>query len=356
MKRTPSILLLLVVFFSFAQAAFGQSIPVSLTNLPEADALIYISPQRILTEAVPKVMPAAEVAKMQAAFADMKRAVGVDPATIEYVVFAVRFHKPAADLSFVAPDVMVVAGGDFSSDSLFTLAQLTLQDRVRTEKHGSKTIALMRIEQIAKEAEKNPLFKPFVDAGAVALSPNSIAVGNVRYLKSAIEAAEGTGRIRPETLQSLMRDPNVLMAATGAPLASVARSFGLLGTETTPREGRCDSSFGNFYAALTMSGANYSLRGAMNADNPDTAKIITGLLSGLMQQGIRSVPDKSAQTVLQSVKMTARDNEVMIEADVPAQMIADFVRRQTQPKPAASSPAPKKTPVRRPVKRTQRRN
>jgi ribosomal protein S7 len=349
LKRTPSILLLLITFICFAPAAIAQS---ALTSLPEADALIYVSPQRILNEAVPKAMPAAEVTKMRAAFADMKRSVGVDPSTIEYLVIAVRFHKPAADLSFVAPDVIAIAGGDFSSDSLLTLAQLSLQDKLRTEKHGSKTISLMKIDPIVAEAEKNPILKPYAEVGAVALSPNSIALGNIRYLKSAIEATEGGTRISAETIQSLMRDPNVLMAATGAPLASFARSIGLFGTETTSREGRCDTSFGNFYAAVTMSGTSYSLRGAMNADNPDTARIITSLISSLMNQGISSVPDKQAQTILQSIKLSAKENEVAIEADIPGQMIADLFRQQTAPK-ATETPA--KKPARRPASRAKRR-
>ncbi|HEU4714321.1 MAG TPA: hypothetical protein VFS76_22335 [Pyrinomonadaceae bacterium] len=347
-------LLLVFTLLCFAPAAVAQSVPTALASLPDADALIYVSPQRILNDAVPKVMSAEEVNKMRASFADMKRAVGVDPASVEYLVIAVRFHKPAADLSFVAPDVMIVAGGDFSSDSLFSLAQLSLQDKVRTEKHGEKTIALMKIDPIAAEAEKNPLLKPFVEIGAVALSPNSLAIGNLRYLKSAVEAAEGGPRISAAAIQSLMRDPNVLMATSGAPLASIARSIGLFGTETTPREGRCDTNFGNFYAAVTLSGTNYSLRGAMNADNPDTAKIITGLLSGLMKQGVDAVPDKQAQTILQSIKMTPKDNEVMIEADIPGQMIADLIKQETKDK-AETAPAKSTTPKRRPVKRTKRR-
>ncbi|HKR12860.1 MAG TPA: hypothetical protein VJT15_12445 [Pyrinomonadaceae bacterium] len=351
MKRTPSILLLLITLVCLAPAALAQS---ALTNLPEADALIYVSPQRILNEAVPKAMPAAEVAQMRASFADLKKSLGIDPSSVEYLVIAVRFHKPAGDLSFVAPDVMAIAGGDFSSDSLFTLAQLALQDKVRMEKHGAKTMALMTVDPIVAEAAKNPVLKPYVELGAVALSPNSIAIGNTRYLKAAIEASEGGPRISAETIQSLMRDPNVLMAATGAPLASFARSIGLFGTETTPREGRCDTSFGNFYAAVTMSGANYSLRGAMNADNPDTARIITSLLTGLMNQGISAVPDKKAQTVLQSVKMSAKDNEVMIEADIPGQMIVDLFRPTPKAKtgePPPPAPAKKSTPVRRTKRR-----
>jgi hypothetical protein len=153
-----------------------------------------------------------------------------------------------------------------------------------------------------------------------------------------------------------MRDPNVLMAATGAPLVAFARSFCLLGTETTSRDGRWDSSFGNFYAAVTLAGANYSLRGAMNADNPDTARIITGLLSGLTKTEITAVPDKNAQAILQTLKILARDSEVVIEADVPAQMIADLVREQSKPKAQATPTSTPKKTTRRPVRRTRRRN
>lgn len=325
----------------------AQSVPASLAALPEADVLIYVNPQRILNEAAPRVMPPAEITKMRASFADIKKSIGVDPSAIEYLVIAARFHKPAGDLSFVAPDVMAVFGGDFSSDSLITLGQLYLQDKIRVEKYGSKSISLMKADPIVAEALKNPILKPYTEIGAVPLSANSFAIGNLRYLKSAIDAAEGTGRINAATLESLLRDPNALIVASGAPLAAFAKSFGLFGLENTARESRCDTSFGNFYAAVTMNGTNFSLRGAMNADNPDTAKIINNLLSGLMQQGINAVPDKQAQTILQSLKMTARESEVVWEADIPDKVVADFLK----PKPAAKTTTTNKPAPRRPARK-----
>lgn len=354
MKRIPSKLLLLAgfLFLGFAPTTFAQSWPASFANLPEADVLIYFSPQRILNEAAPKALPPKDLEEMRNAFTQIKGVVGFDPSDVAYLVIAVRFHKPAADLSFVAPDVMAVAG-DFNADSLLELGQLAAQDRVRFEKYGAKTIAAMKIDPIAVQAEKTPMLKPYVELGAVALTANSIAIGNLRYLKSAIDAADGNGRIRPEMVQSLMRDPNALIAATGSPLLAFVRSFGMLGTETTPRDARCDSSFGNFYAAVTMSGANYNLRGAMNADNPDTAKIITGLLSSLMKTGIEAVPDKSAQTALQSIRLAAKENEIVVEGDIPGTMIADLFRPETKPKEAAPA---KSTPAKRPIRRTKRRN
>lgn len=345
-------LLVALTILSLTSAAFAQSLPASLAALPEADAVIYFSPQRILNEAAPRVMEPAELTKMRATFTDLKKSVGIDPSTVEYIVIAVRFHKPANDLGFVAPDVMAVVGGDFSSDSLLTLGQLALQDKLRVEQYGSKSISLMTVDPIAAEAQKNPVFKPYVEVGVVPLSANSLAIGNIRYLKAAIDAAEGNGRISASILESLLRDPSALIAASGSPLLSFAKSFGLLGLESTSRESRCDTKFGNFYAAVTMSGTNFSLRGAMNADNPDTAKIINGLLSGLMKQGIDVVPDKSAQTILQGMKMMARDSEIVIEADIPEKVVADYL------KPKKEEPATKaatKPATRRPVRKKRTR-
>jgi len=363
--RLKLIPLAVIVFLAIAVRAFAQNRHAALASLPEADALIYVSPQRILNEAAPRVVDPAELTKMRSGFADMKKAAGIEPSSVEYLVIAVRFNKPASDLSFVAPDVMAVIGGDFSSDSLMTLGQLYLQDKVRVEQYGSKAITLIKIDPIVAEAEKNPILKPFTEIGVVPLTANSLAIGNLRYLKSAIDAANGNGRISSASLESLLRDPNALISASGAPLASFAKSFGMLGLENTTRDSHCDTSFGNFYSALTMTATGFSLRGAMNADNPDTAKIIANLLTSLMKtedfqkgfnSGISQIPEKAALAVLQSFKLTARESEVVLEVDFPLETLADFIREESKPKDAASSSAPakKKPATRRPTTRKRR--
>lgn len=339
-----------ILLLSLATQLLAQNPRAALASLPEADTLIYVNPQKIFNEAGPRVATAAELTEMRTTFAELKKSIGIDPASVEYIVLAVRFNKPTSDLSFVAPDVLAVMGGDFSSDSLMTLGGLYLQDKIRVEKYGSKQITLMKIDPIAEEAQKNPMLKGLVEMGAVPLSANSLAIGNLPYLKSAIDAADGNGRISAAALDSLLRDPNVLLAASGAPLASFAKSFGLMGLENTSRESRCDSQFGNFYAAITMNDANYTFRGAMNADNPDTAKIINNLLSGLMKQGMSALPDKDLQTMVQSLRMNTRENEIIWEADVPVKVIADYLRTKNQPKTETTKPA-----TRRPVRKKRTR-
>ena len=350
--------LALFAVLSITSAAIAQNSAAALASLPEADAVIYISPQRILNEAAPRVMSPADLTSMRSEFAELKKSVGVDPATVEYLVIAVRFNKPATNLSFIAPDVMIVAGGDFSSESLMSLGQLYLQDKARVEKHGSKSITVLNLESMAPEVVKNPMLKAYAEIGIVPLSANSVAIGNLNYLKSAVDAADGNGRISAATIESLLRDPNALLSASGAPLSAFAKSIGMMGLENTSRPSRCDTPFGNFYAAVTMTGTNFTLRGAMNADNPDTAKIINNLLTFVMQQGIGAVPDKQAQSILQSVKMSARENEVVWEADVPEKTVADFIKMTSKKPVAASAPNPKPVKTRSTVspKRRTRKN
>lgn len=335
-----------------SRASTNQA-PALLSTLPEADTLIYINPQRILNEAAPKLLPEAELEKMRQQFNGLKQFAGVDPSRIEYVALIIRFRRPSATLNFLPPEFLVVTSGDFSADSLVTMARLAMQEKWNEEKYGSKALTLMTFDEIAKQSENNPILRSFTQLGLVALSANTIAAGNVDYLKSAVDAAEGRDRINPETLNSLLRDSTALVSIAGSPWTSFAKSLGLMGTDTNPRAPRCESKLGDLYAAVTMEGTAFKLRGAMNADNPDTAKIINSLISSLLQTAASTAgQDKAAQSVLKMLNITPRDNEISLEADIPQQMVADFIREQMKPKPAAGAKKPAGKPVR---KRTRRR-
>jgi hypothetical protein len=342
-------------------ASLTQTIPASLAALPEADTLIFINSRRILSEAAPRLMPEKDLVDMRKGFADMKQMSGVDPSNVDYIVIAVRFRKPNAELTFRAPEFMALATGDFSSESLMGLARMASDGKLRDEKYGTKTLGLMTIDPIAKEAEKNPILKSFAEVAVVALNANTIAVGSTAYLKAAVDAEEGNRRISSESLSSLLRDPSVLISVAGSPLTSFSKTFALLGTEANPRAPRCDSKFGDFYAALTMDSANFMLRGALNADNPDTAQILNNLINGLLRHANSSTIDPTAQSLLKALSISAQDNEVVLHADVPQQAVLDIIKEQMKPKPtvtivdsATKAPAATKRTVRRRGRRSSK--
>ena len=131
----------------------------------------------------------------------------------------------------------------------------------------------------------------------------------------------------------------------------------MLGTETNARAPKCDTRQGDFYLALTMDATNFLLRGFMNADNPDTAKIMSNLFSGFLRHATSSIKDPMVQPLLNGIGIVAEGDEVMFRADLPQQMVHDMMKKQMQPKPATSNKvdvvtAPKPTTKR---KRTRRR-
>ena len=343
-----------------SSVALSQTIPAALAALPEADTLIYINWRRILSEAAPRLMPETDLADMRKTFADIKQMSGMDPSNVDYIVIAVRFRKPTAELTFMPPEFMALTSGDFSSESLMGLARMASDGKLRDEKYGTKTLGLMTIDPIAKEAEKNPILKSFSEVAIVPLNATTLAVGSTAYLKAAIDAEEGTRRISSESLNSLLRDPGALISIAGSPLTSFSKTFALLGTEANPRAPRCDSKFGDFYAALTMDASNFMLRGALNADNPDTAQIVNNLINGLLRQATSSITDPTALPILKALSITSQENEVVLRADVPQQTVLDIIKEKMKPKkvaadsaaPVTEQPPARKRPVRRRTKRS----
>ncbi|HEY3026183.1 MAG TPA: hypothetical protein VGJ55_08545 [Pyrinomonadaceae bacterium] len=354
-KRVHQFLAFIALVLLTAVTAASQTVPSSLSSLPEADTLVYINPQRILNDALPKVLPEKQVADMREHFIQMKQQAGIDPTKIDYVVIASRFKKPTADLNFQAGEFMIVIGGDFSAESLITLARMGTGGKLRDEAYGGKTLSLMTIDEVAKMAEQNPLLKSFSQVGIVALNANTIAAGSPAYLRSAVDAGAGNGRISSDSLNSLLRDPSALASIAGSPWNAFAKSFGLLGTEANPRAARCESKMGDFYAALTMDATNFKLRGAMNADNPDTAKIINNLISGLVRQAMGAIKDPSAQALLKGFSIMPQDDEIVAQADFPQQMVAELIRQHMMPQKQVTTATGPPPPAKRPVRRRGRR-
>jgi hypothetical protein len=311
----------------------------------------------IITEAAGRVMPEKDLADMRKGLAEMKQQLGVDLGNIDYIVLQVRFKKPNANLEFSLPEFMVVASGDFSAEALIQFGKMAAKDKLHDETYASKTLGVITIDDLAKEAEKMPLLKSLSQIAVVALNGNTIAAGTPGYVRAAIDATLGRGRISPELLNSALRDPNALVSMAGSPGTAFAKTFALLGTENNPRAPKCDFKLGDFYSAISMDATSFKLRGAMYADNPDTAKIIKSLLAMGLQQAAGYSKDKTAQAVLSSLVITPTDTEVQVQAEVSQQAVADFIKEQTAPKmqEVTTSPAPEAKETTKPIHRRRHR-
>jgi hypothetical protein len=149
------------------------------------------------------------------------------------------------------------------------------------------------------------------------------------------------------------------LSAAGSPWTAFAKTFALLGTEDHPRAPKCEYHLGDYYAAITMDATSFKLRGAVNADNPDTAKIIKSLLAMLLKEVTSYVKDAKAQAILSGLVITPTETEVLVQAEFSQQAVADFIKEQSAPKKqatTASAPAETKPQeVTKPVHRRRHR-
>ena len=335
----------------------GQDASAALATLPEAEMILYVNPRRLLTEALPRVMSDKDLQGLRGGLMEMKTHAGIDPSTLDYVVVQVRFKKPAADLSFSLPEFILVTKGNFDGAALLQVIREAAKDKLREESYNSKTLHLITIDDIAKQAEKMPLLKSLSEVAIVQLDGDTFAVGTTSYVKAAVDAAGGKGRINPDLLNSVLRDQTVLFSTAGSPLTAFAKTFALLGTENNPRIPKCEMKLGDYYAAITMDATSFKVRGAMNADNPDTAKIIKSLISLALDSAAGAVMDAKAQSILKGLVITPTETEVLIQADISQQAVADYIREANAPKKteeaSASAPTPEKKPATK--RRTRRR-
>lgn len=321
-----------------------------LSTLPESDGIVYFNASRILNEAVPRLLPEKELKEFRDGLVQLKAFTGVDLMNLEFLAITMRFNKPAEDTMFPIPDVMLIARGDFDAKVLIGMATMMSAGKLIEEKFGQHTIYTYSLVDKSKPASSNPFEAAFSEIAMTNLDANTLAVGNTSYIKAALEAADGHGRIKPEALASYVRNPNALISASGSPLVAFAKSFGLRMAENP--DPNCMTKFGEYYISLTMGDNAFKFNGAMNADNPATARLIRNMLSGVIQEAKGMVPDKDAKVVFEQLKILAEGDEVLAELSVPQEVAARLVREMLKPapKPAAT---PTKT-VTKPKPRTRR--
>ncbi len=334
-------------------AASQPQLTESLSTLPGSETIVYVNASRIINDALPRLVPEKDLQGIRSGIESLRAFANIDLRNMEFMVIALRFNKPAGGQLFPLPEAMFAARGDFDAKALINMATAMSEGKLREEKFGNHNLSVLKLSDLSPDAMKNPFAKAFSEIAITTLDDHTLAVGNLSYIKAALEAADGgAGRIKPETLSSLLREPNTLVSITGSPFMSFAKSFGLRMAENP--DPNCMTRFGDFYVSLNMDAQNFRITGAMNADNPDTAVMVKNMLSGILQETKGVVPDKNAQSIFDQVKLFAEGSEVMVEAIIPQEVAAKFIREMFAPKPPPKPAATDvKTETAQPVKATK---
>jgi hypothetical protein len=366
----PRALLSFVLILAFAAVASAQGLVDSrsaLSTFPDSQAVLFLNVKRIVGEAMPRILPAAEYQKLLAT----PQKAGFDVRTVDYAVAGVRFGNPPAPSGM--PEFVILIKGSFNADSLLTLARLGLSSQkelqTRQETHGGRTVEIIDIEKMMggdepkAGEEKKP--SPYPEIAFVALDANTLVAGVPAYVRSAIDAlGGGQGQLRAGLVELGARDPQALwsLSAELPPgLAEYAKKFGM------PPNSEIENMMGWFKQIAFSNGmdaVNFSLRAAVGTDSAEHANT----LSGMVRMGITAVqsaaeaeiekkkakPAEARQArlaldALRTFTNQTEGNTLLLGISVPQSTVTEVVRKEFVKKPAATAKG-KATP-RKPARR-----
>ncbi|HEX8089003.1 MAG TPA: hypothetical protein VF762_09135 [Blastocatellia bacterium] len=340
---------LLIPATVLAQApAAPQAGASPLPSLPECDAIMYINARRIINEALPRILPAAQYGKVKAGLEDMKKKTGIDINGLESGVLALRFGKPITS----PPDFVFVVRGAFNADSLLSLARIGMEGKLREEKYGSKSINVFKLSEVMGQANAKSLPIGTNDLAASALDGGTLVLGTLPYVKATIDAEAGQRRASPELVALAMRDAGALLSM------AIIISPGLLNGALPPQAAgneeitRIISGIENFYLSVGMNATDFPLAASVRTASAEQAHTLSGILEMGLHAVSSQITDKNAQSMIDTLKVTTEGNEVQAKIAIPQETVATLIRRAGEQKPnvKANTP-PKEMPARKPQRK-----
>ena len=341
----------------------------ALSSFPDSQAVLFVNARRITGQALPRLLPKAEYDKLLT----QSRQVGFDIRDIDYVAVGARFADPAQPAGI--PEVLLVVRGKFSADALLTLARVAASTQNLTpteEMYVNKPIQVFDLTRLGRTgggqeggdgtAPPKPPPLPYKEIAATALDANTLVIGVPSYVRAAVDASGGRGRLKSSLVELAARDPHTLWSLTAdlpPNLAQYAQRMGVPRNEEAERiiGWLRQVSFSNGMDAL-----NFTLRAAVLTDSPEHASAISGLvrmgltaLETSAQQDIekkRNKPRESrqAQIALRAIRTITNQTDgsaVLLGASFPQASVAEIVQKEFVKKPATTARRPRRRAPRR---------
>jgi hypothetical protein len=355
----------LILISSAASSLRAQDARSTLTNFPEAQAVLYINARRVINEAVPSVVPQAMLDK---ALADIRQVINLND--IDYVIAGARLKGvPSAK---ELPEFLLIMRGSFSAEALLSGARMMGTGMYVQETHGGKTISVFTLNKPAPagaaatdqpaDGDRKPAQNfPVDQIAATALDANTLAIGIPAYLRDAIDASAGGGqvaRLKPELVDLALRDTNTLFSMVSEMPASASQYVRSMGAPPNPEMERMLDAVRQVQLSVNMLPATFGLNSIIRMDSSEQAQALSGLIN--MGAGLaRAEMSKDAQKksggqkadmaallqVLETFTNAARDNEVALGLTFQQARLAEVVKRQLAAQKTRARP-PRKRPRR----------
>jgi hypothetical protein len=339
-KYSLNILCLLVLSAAaLAPHVYAQSAPqpnppeappeaAAISALPASDMVIVVNVRRLLTEALPRLLPAKNGKETEGVLTLIQLLFGTSVNQIDTV--AVGFKEPQAISARVIPPFAVVVRGSFSSEKVVDdVRRLFLQDTgrpVREEQYRGRRIFIFDVDEIRSQPKAPEMMVP-LEFSVSLLDSGLLAVGRLADVKRTIDAREGYERIHPTLVKLATLKPGAVITIAAFGSAGKNPDTIPVSAQEPDRMFEVLSAVTECALSLEALDAGLELYVFARTGSPSQAQPLEELFVSLLGQFAGMVKDPQIKDALNKAQVDRQGDEVYVRALLPQAAIASYVRQ-----------------------------
>jgi hypothetical protein len=324
----------LVFSFSVSSIGFGQRsrttsttpAPTLLSSLPPSDAVALINVNRVLDEALPKLLAEnpSKLADITNELAKFKTQTGLDPRSFDQIALSLSYQYPREGITKIS--TAALARGTFNAGAIVAAGRLAANGKYVEQKYQGKTIYLFSLD---RQIRLFGLWNIKVRELAVAaLDGNTLALGDLDAVHGVIDANRTRKHANPELIALASRDPNAILGFGGNVSPKLLENLSL-SNDSVARE---LTAVRQVYGTLGMTSTDLELMLAARTVDTYAAKNLGDTVEGLKQFGalfinrLSPVKGTLARAALDNLKITTVGNELQIRTAVGQSQVSPLMR------------------------------
>ncbi len=297
-----------------------------LSALPPSDAVALVNVNRVLDEALPKLLAEnpSKLAEVTDELDKFKTTTGLDPRSFDQIALGMRYSYPSAGKTKIS--TVALARGTFNAGAIVAAGRLAANGKYSEQKYQGKTIYLFTL---GRQLRLLGVWDMRVrDLAVTSLDSNTLALGNLESVRGVIDAARTRKHANPELIALASRDPNAIAGFGGNVSQALLQNLSV----TNDGLARELTAVRQLYGSLGMTPTDLELTMAARTVDIYSAKNLGDTVEGLKQFGAlfigRLSPAKGslARTALNNLKITTQGNELQIRTAVGQSQIAPLIR------------------------------
>jgi hypothetical protein len=301
--------------------------PASLLSaLPPSDAVALIKVNRVLDEALPKLLAEnpTRLAEVNAELEKFKKDTGLDPRSFEQIALGLRYTYPSEGVTKIKS--IVLAKGTFNAGAMVAAGRLAANGKYQEQKYQGKTIYLFSLDQQLKLAGLWDI--KLGDLAVTSLDSNTLAMGDLEAVHNLIDSNRTRKYANPELIALASRDPDAIVGFGGDISEALMENLRV----TNDGIARELTAVRKVFGSLGMTSSDLELTLSARTVDAASAKNLSDTVEGLKQLGalfvnrLPAVKSALAQSALSNLKITTQGNELQLRTAVAQSQVTPLIR------------------------------